>query len=386
VVLSVAGQNVEAPVWVLPGQPDDSVHVHLGYGRTRAGKVGTGVGFDAYPLLGTPHRWQQQKLSVEKTGRTHQLVTAQTATRMDAGGIERDLVRDGRMADYLADKNLFEHAGHGGGHAPMSLYPDHEYKGYSWGMTIDLSSCTGCSACVVACQAENNIPVVGKEQVRIGREMHWLRIDRYYTGPAEAPTTVFQPVPCMQCESAPCEVVCPVQATVHHDEGLNDMVYNRCVGTKYCSNNCPYKVRRFNFFGYSVEAISPLDPTKPSVKLSHNPDVTVRSYGVMEKCTYCVQRINYARVDAKNNDRKIRDGDVMTACQSACPARAISFGDINDRNSEVTKRKAEPRNYALLAELNTKPRTTYLARLHNPNPALVPAAEGSHGPAKKEPH
>jgi molybdopterin-containing oxidoreductase family iron-sulfur binding subunit len=253
----------------------------------------------------------------------------------------------------------------------LSMYPRHAYPGYSWGMSIDLNSCIGCMACVVACQSENNIPVVGKEEVRRGREMHWIRIDRYYVEAGDDVATRFQPVPCMHCENAPCEVVCPVAATAHHVEGLNDMVYNRCVGTKYCSNNCPYKVRRYNFFGYAKEAISPLDPTAPVLSLLQNPDVTVRSYGVMEKCSYCVQRINYARIAAKREDRRIRDGEVLAACQAACPASALSFGDMNDPRSEVARRKAEPRNYALLAELNTEPHTTYLADLVNPNPEIA---------------
>jgi Fe-S-cluster-containing dehydrogenase component len=373
VELAVEGGKVEAPVWVLPGQPDGSVHVQLGYGRTHAGNVGSGVGFNARLLLVHDDRpWHREGLTITNTGKRHQLVSAQSHHSMDG----RDLVRDGRLTDYIDNRDLFTRQGKGTGHEPVSLYTKPGGGGYAWGMSIDLASCTGCSACVVACQAENNIPVVGKEQVRMGREMHWLRVDRYYEGPPETPKTVFQPVPCMHCEVAPCETACPVQATVHHDEGLNDMVYNRCVGARACSSNCPYKVRRFNFFGYAVEPISPLDPTKPSIRLSHNPDVTVRSYGVMEKCSYCVQRINYARVDAKKEVRKIRDGDVMTACQSACPARAISFGDTNDRSSEVSKRKAEPRDYGLLEELNTKPRTTYLARLHNPNPALAADVAG----------
>jgi MoCo/4Fe-4S cofactor protein with predicted Tat translocation signal len=355
VELTANGQTVDAPIWIQPGHADGCVSVTLGYGRTHVGAVADGVGFNAYKLRAAKPDWSLVTFATLKpTGRTHVLASTQHHFSMEG----RDLVRVQTLADYKSDP----HGAQEQDPPPDpkdDLYAPYPYKDYAWAMSIDLSSCVGCNACVVACQAENNIPTVGKEQVVRGREMHWIRIDRYFEGAPEDPAMHFQPVPCMQCEQAPCEVVCPVGATVHSSEGLNDMVYNRCVGTRYCSNNCPYKVRRFNFLKFD-------DETHPTLALQKNPDVTIRTRGVMEKCTYCVQRIESARIDAEKDLRRIRDGEIITACQSACPADAIVFGDKNDPASRVSKLKAQPRDYALLAELNTKPRTTYLAKITNP--------------------
>jgi len=363
VELSYQGRTVEAPVWILPGHPDDAVTVHLGYGRTRAGRVGTGAGFSAYSLRSSDAPWFGSGLELRKTGATTRVACTQDHWSMpqpaQEAAQERQLIRAGALEEYQREPDLFQKMGHEP-EPSLSLYPPHSYPGHAWGMSIDLNACVGCNACVTACQSENNIPVVGKDQVARGREMHWIRVDRYYQGRPERPETFHQPVLCMHCENAPCEVVCPVAATVHSDEGLNDMVYNRCVGTRYCSNNCPYKVRRFNFLLYQ-------DWTTPTLKMMRNPDVTVRSRGVMEKCTYCVQRINRARIDARNEGREIRDGEIQTACQAVCPAEAIVFGDVNDPASRVSRLKASPRNYALLTELQTRPRTSYLAAVRNPN-------------------
>jgi molybdopterin-containing oxidoreductase family iron-sulfur binding subunit len=380
--LRYRGQSVRAPVLIVPGQPDDVVTVHLGHGRTRAGRVGTTtadkpLGFNAYRLRTSDAMWQGAGLEVVPTGDEYLLAVTQLHFNMEG----RDIVRSNTLKEYTAGGGDSSREVHGGaslathegaaevvgkeihkepGHHD-SLYPPYEYTGYKWGMAVDIASCVGCQSCVIACQSENNIPIVGKEQVARSRHMHWLRIDTYFKGLAENPEGAhFMPIPCMHCELAPCEPVCPVHATVHSAEGTNDMVYNRCVGTRYCSNNCPYKVRRFNFLLYQ-------DFDTPSLKMMRNPDVTVRSRGVMEKCTYCIQRISYARIESEKEGRRVADGEIVTACQSACPTEAIIFGDLNDPESRVTKMQHEKRNYSLLAELNTRPRTTYLSAMRNPN-------------------
>ena len=356
VELRVANRAVEAPVMILPGQAERCVTVHLGYGRTNAGHVGSNLGFHAGRLQGLDSPWIAAGLSVRKTGSGFAFACTQQHFNMEG----RDIVRTAEAGTLSATSP-----------APQqpSLLPSQPPVGpasYAWAMSIDLSICTGCNACVVACQAENNIAVVGKDQVMRGREMQWIRIDQYFEGSPDDPAVLHQPVLCMHCEDAPCEIVCPVAATVHNDEGLNTMIYNRCVGTRYCSNNCPYKVRRFNFLEYSP-------PADSAYAQRQNPNVTVRRRGVMEKCTYCVQRINEARIAAELQGRKIRDGEIVTACQQACPAQAIVFGDLLDANSVVSRRKREPVDYSLLGDLNTKPRTTYLARIRNRRAEKEPA-------------
>ncbi|HQX80479.1 MAG TPA: TAT-variant-translocated molybdopterin oxidoreductase [Vicinamibacterales bacterium] len=353
------GRTVKMPVWVMPGTADDVLVVHFGYGRRKAGRVGSNIGSDPFVIRTAQAPWFTQGASFVRTGETHPLASTQSHFAMEG----RNPVRIVDAAAFQADPTIVKHMGHTPG-PEMTLYPPREYNGNKWGMAIDLNACTGCGVCIAACVAENNIPVVGKTQIKRSREMHWIRVDTYFEGDPASPTgTYHQPLPCQQCENAPCEVVCPVAATVHSDEGLNDMVYNRCVGTRYCSNNCPYKVRRFNFMLYS-------DFTTPELKAQRNPDVTIRSRGVMEKCTYCVQRINHARIDAKTAERPIADGEIQTACQQACPAEAIVFGDLNMPDSQVSKLAAQDRNYGLLEELGSRPRTTYLAVVRNPNPAL----------------
>jgi len=320
--------------------------------------VGTNLGFNANALRTLDTLWHGTSIAIRKTGAQYALACTQFHHLMEG----RDLVRTGTIDEYHKNPKFLRER-ESEKEAPATLYPGYKYDGYAWGMSIDVNACIGCNACVAACHAENNGPVVGKKEVLRGREMHWIRVDRYHRGDPSNPETYYQPVPCMQCENAPCELVCPVGATTHSQEGLNDMVYNRCVGTRYCSNNCPYKVRRFNFFLYS-------DFKTESLKLLRNPDVTVRSRGVMEKCTYCVQRINQAKIAAEKDDRAVHDGEIETACQQACPTRAIIFGNINDPQSRVSQLKAQPLSYGLLTELNTRPRTTYQAKLRNPNPEI----------------
>ncbi|HKY31595.1 MAG TPA: TAT-variant-translocated molybdopterin oxidoreductase [Candidatus Polarisedimenticolia bacterium] len=369
--LTLDGRAVRVPVWIVPGMAPGAVELTLGYGRRRAGRIGTGPGYDACAVLPGSTARAYPGAALRGTRERYPLACTQTHHSMEGRG----LVRWAPLSRYAEQPDFAHHQEHGGPGPELSMYREWKYDGYAWGMAIDLGACHGCNACVTACQSENNIPVVGKEQVMLGREMHWIRVDRYFEGSIDDPMVHHQPLPCMHCEHAPCEVVCPVAATTHSDEGLNQMVYNRCVGTRYCSNNCPYKVRRFNFLLYS-------DWTTPSLKMLRNPDVTVRSRGVMEKCTYCVQRINAARIDAKNEDRRIRDGEVTPACAQACPAQAIVFGDLNDPGSRVRRLKEMPLEYGLLDEINTRPRTTYLARVTNPHPEMPPPAApeaGGHG-------
>jgi len=357
------GQTVRVPVWLIPGQAADTLTLTYGYGRRQAGRVGSDIGANAYVLRTSDALHGGAGVTIARTAfDSYEVACTQEHQNIEAGG-EREIVRAGTFAEWRQNPTLRKHKDEPLENADVSMWPRYRYDNYRWAMSIDTSVCTGCNGCVIACQSENNIPIVGKDQVHREREMHWLRIDRYYKGDPANPEVYHQPIPCMQCENAPCEPVCPVGATSHSVDGLNDMTYNRCVGTRYCSNNCPYKVRRFNFYHYA-------DYDTPSLKPMRNPDVTVRTRGVMEKCTYCVQRINGAKIEAEKQSRRVKDGEIVTACQQACPSDAIVFGDLNDPNSRVSLLKAEPTNYGLLEELNTRPRTTYLATVRNPNPEV----------------
>ena len=396
--IALNGKKVKAAVLVVPGHPDNSVTVYLGHGRRRAGRVGTGTGFDAYAIRPSSSPLIATGATITKTGDVYEFANTKSHYHDDRSKImggkgggnnslegneaeTRGIIRYATLEEFKQNPNFaHEGEGHEAPEADESMFPAYVYDKNAWGMSIDMNSCVGCNACIVACYAENNIAVVGKEQVKIGRNMQWLRIDTYFEGDLSAPRAHFQPMNCQHCENAPCEQVCPVGATVHTPEGINTMVYNRCVGTRYCSNNCPYKVRRFNFLLYS-------DYETESYKLGRNPDVTVRSRGVMEKCSYCVQRISAAKIHADKENREIRDGEVITACQQACPTEAIVFGNINDPNSKVAKLKKQSRSYGVLEDLNTRPRTTYVAGVLNFNQEFEQArVEHVPGQEQKQEH
>jgi MoCo/4Fe-4S cofactor protein with predicted Tat translocation signal len=393
VKVSAGGREIEAAIMRQPGQADGSLTLSLGWGRQDAGRVGNDFGFNAYPLRGSTTQGFVTGVTLTKTGSSHKLVTTQEHHYME----ERPLVREASLSEFQKNEDFVKDTEP---HSPerVSLFPDWDYdKGNQWGMVIDLNSCIGCNACLVACQSENNIPVVGKEQVYMGREMHWIRLDRYYSGKSEEghqdedPQVVMQPIACQHCENAPCESVCPVAATVHSPEGLNDMAYNRCVGTRYCANNCPYKVRRFNYFDWHKNFRNERVAEPATYPLAQNPDVSVRMRGIMEKCTYCTQRIQEKKIELKASLRSkgeqlrtVLDSDgILTACQQTCPTEAITFGNINDPKSKVSQLRNSPRNYQILAEINVRPRTSFLGKVRNLNPELVEAPAGG---AKKEAH
>jgi MoCo/4Fe-4S cofactor protein with predicted Tat translocation signal len=407
--LTVQARSVSGPVWVMPGHPDDSITVHLGYGRTKAGALGTGLGFNAYTLR---HSEALSFATAEGIRSIGEQSAAVASTQIHHTMEGRDIVRLGSIGEYKKNPKLVaeeESLPVDQTHPELDIegvsnFPDEifNYDGPQWGMTVDLNTCIGCNACVTACQSENNIPVVGKDQVKRGREMQWIRIDRYYANapsspnygaapdkgikwdvgdfredPIANPDYVFQPMMCQHCEKAPCEPVCPVGATMHSHEGLNQMVYNRCVGTRYCSNNCPYKVRRFNFLNFTDNQVqfNASDEENrmrvPLLKLLNNPDVTVRGRGVMEKCTFCVQRINDVRIESKKQGRDPLDGEIVTACAQACPTKTIVFGNVADPNSQVSKIRHDPRSYQVLREVQTRPRVSYLGKIRNINPEIT---------------
>jgi molybdopterin-containing oxidoreductase family iron-sulfur binding subunit len=406
VEIKLGGRSVRGPIWVQPGLADYSLALALGYGRTRAGRVGQGTGFDFYPLRTTEAQQIAVGATLAKVGETYPISCTQHHWSMEG----RPIIREANLEQYRHHPRFAKEMEKEELPVAAPLYPNpfdqlKQHGLHQWGMAIDLNRCVGCSACMLACQSENNVPIVGKDQVARGREMHWLRMDRYYSGPPAKtprrdtfvpdeqqqfedwitnPQVVMQPMLCQHCESAPCENVCPVNATSHDQEGLNVMTYNRCVGTRYCSNNCPYKVRRFNFFDYNKRPLNKLYygplASRPQeelelIKMVKNPQVTVRMRGVMEKCTYCLQRIEQAKIEQKTKARAsgdvvVPEGKFTTACAQACPAEAIVFGNLNDTNSRVSKLKNSDRNYSVLPELLTKPRTTYLAKVRNPNPQM----------------
>ncbi|MFU8811535.1 MAG: TAT-variant-translocated molybdopterin oxidoreductase [Balneolaceae bacterium] len=376
--ISSGNESIEIAAWVQPGHADDSITLSVGYGREGVGRVASGVGVDTYPLRTSASPFYQQA-QVEATGNTYEIANVQDHHSLEG----RDMVRSASMEQYRREPQFASFKNHHGfevpgmkearaagteDQGPVSLFtenygPDHQPQ---WGMAIDLNACFGCGVCTIACQAENNIPVVGKREVARRRVMHWIRTDRYYEGDVDNPKVYHQPVPCMHCELAPCEQVCPVAATTHSEDGMNQMTYNRCIGTRYCANNCPFKVRRFNFFNYTKEFLTTGDDPEV-IQMAMNPDVTVRFRGVIEKCSYCVQRVNRAKISSriKTGSRKPADGTVQTACQQACPANAITFGDLTDRQSVVSQHKLNERNYVMLEEMNVRPRTSYLAKLRN---------------------
>lgn len=380
--INAEGTTIEIAAWVQPGHADDSITLTAGYGRSGIGRIADGVGVDVYPLRTTAASYYRSA-DVTTTGRSYEIACVQDHHSLEG----RSLIREATLDEYRDKPDFasfestygFEVPGlkeareEGNGEFPVSLFNPHDFPDHQpqWGMAIDLNACFGCGVCTIACQAENNIPVVGKREVRRRRMMHWIRTDRYYEGDPDNPRALHQPVPCMQCDLAPCEQVCPVAATTQSDDGINQMTYNRCIGTRYCANNCPYKVRRFNFFNYTKEFLANGDEPE-IIQMAMNPEVTVRFRGVMEKCTYCVQRLNRARRDSRRETGswKPADGTVTTACAQACPANAIHFGDISDPESHITRIKRNERNYLLLEELGTRPRTSYLGKVRNPNPQL----------------
>jgi molybdopterin-containing oxidoreductase family iron-sulfur binding subunit len=366
------GIRLALPLNVQPGLHPDVITAAIGYGREAAGKIGDGVGRDV-KIFVKGAQFAGMPANVHKTGRRYQVATTQWHNASE----NRPIVNDLSIAEFRANPGASNHTDpHMRMEEVPTMWPKHKYPGYRWGMAIDLNACTGCGSCIIACQAENNIPVVGRDNVRKSREMHWIRIDRYYSGSPENPDVVFQPMLCQHCENAPCETVCPVVATVHDNEGLNSQIYNRCVGTRYCQNNCPYKVRRFNFFDH-------WKAYEGSMNLAWNPDVTVRTRGIMEKCTFCVQRLRDGKDKAKDEGRKLRDLEVKVACQQTCPTDAIVFGDINDQGAVVTKTRGDLRAFRVLEVLNTVPVISYLSKVRNKEGGGAHHATDAHGDTGK---